>query len=52
MMGSETLEDYPKYMADIIDVISKLNKEVKQELLIMRNDDADKVNLNELKRYK
>ncbi len=49
MMGSETLEDYPKYMADIIDVISKLNKEVKQELLIMRNDDADKVNLNELK---
>ena len=47
LIGSETSEDYPKYIDFIIQSISKLNNNLKRQLIIMRHNDSKKVNLKE-----
>ena len=48
LFGSETYEDQSKYMYDILDLLNKLNYSIKKELIFMRHNDLDKVNLYEL----
>lgn len=48
LMGSDTIEDYPRYIDFIIQAISKLNNNSKRELIIMRHNDKKNVNLKEL----
>lgn len=48
MMGSETDEDYPKYIDNIIQTLIKINKKIKNEFLIMPPAEFDYANLMEL----
>jgi len=48
MMGSETNEDFPKYIDNLAQFLRKANQRIKKELIIMRHNDKNIVNLYEL----